>query len=265
MRPLFPDVVVNGQEIPAAAIAAEAQNHAAPKSKPGWAWHRAARALAIRALLLQEAERRGLRPEPRDLGHGRRETGEEAAIRLLLESELAPEPPDERQLRAAYEAEPGRFRSPALYEAAHILFAAPPDDPAARAEARRRAAAAIAVLGGAPEAFDRLAREQSACPSRVAGGRLGQLSTGDTVPEFEAALERLQPGETSAEPVETRYGLHVVRLDARVAPSPLPYESVRERIAAALEKAAWTRAARSFVERLAETAEVSGVDLRGAA
>ncbi|HGG63137.1 MAG TPA: peptidase, partial [Rhodobacteraceae bacterium] len=37
-KPLFPDVFVNGQEISAADIAAEAQNHNAPKDKPGWAW-----------------------------------------------------------------------------------------------------------------------------------------------------------------------------------------------------------------------------------
>jgi peptidyl-prolyl cis-trans isomerase C len=57
---LFPDVVVNGETIPSAAIAAEAQNHSAPKDKPGIAWRKAAQALAIRTLLLQEARARGL-------------------------------------------------------------------------------------------------------------------------------------------------------------------------------------------------------------
>ena len=35
---LFPAVVVNGETISPAAIAAEAQNHSAPRAKPGIAW-----------------------------------------------------------------------------------------------------------------------------------------------------------------------------------------------------------------------------------
>ena len=82
---LFPDVVVNGETIPSAAIAAEAQNHTAPKDKPGIAWRKAAQALTIRALLLQEARRRGLVPDPIELAPGRFETEDEALIRALLD------------------------------------------------------------------------------------------------------------------------------------------------------------------------------------
>ena len=55
MTALFPDLVVNGETVPAAVIAAEAQNHDGPKGKPGIAWRKAANAVAIRTLLLQEA------------------------------------------------------------------------------------------------------------------------------------------------------------------------------------------------------------------
>ena len=65
---LFPDLVVNGEHIPHTAVAAEVQNHTAPKGKPGLAWRKAAKALAMRALLLQEARRRGLTPVPEVLG-----------------------------------------------------------------------------------------------------------------------------------------------------------------------------------------------------
>ena len=41
--PLLPEVAVNGETIPAAAIAAEAQLHPAPPGKPGLAWRAAAR------------------------------------------------------------------------------------------------------------------------------------------------------------------------------------------------------------------------------
>ena len=258
---LFPKVVVNGQIIPSEAIAAEAQNHAAPRDKPGWAWRKAARALTVRTLLLQEAARQGLEPQPRELGAGRRETAEEALVRQLLEEALETPPPSEAEVRAVHAAAPERFRSPTLFEASHILFAAPPGDVAAREDAARRATAALDAIRAKPNAFRDIACAQSDCPSRSAGGRLGQISPGDTAPEFEAALAGLGEGEVSSAPVESRYGFHLIRCDARAEGAVLPFETVRPRIAAALEKAAWARAAREFVAALAERAEIIGIDL----
>lgn len=88
MKPLLNDIRVNGEVIPAAVIAAEAQNHPAPPGKPGHAWKAAAEALAVRALLLQEAARRGIAPAPRDRGEGLIEDEDEARIRALIEVEL---------------------------------------------------------------------------------------------------------------------------------------------------------------------------------
>lgn len=34
---LFPDLVINGETVPHAVVASEAQNHDAPKGKPGLA------------------------------------------------------------------------------------------------------------------------------------------------------------------------------------------------------------------------------------
>jgi peptidyl-prolyl cis-trans isomerase C len=262
---LQPDLVVNGEVIPAALVAAEAQNHPAPAGKPGLAWRAAARALAVRALLLQEARRLGLAPAPRELGPGRRETEEEALIRAAIEARIEPDPVTEDAARAVYDADPARFRAPTLYEAAHILFAARPDDAAARERAREAARAALAALAADPGAFDRLAREASACPSREAGGRLGQIASGDTVPEFEAALDAIPEGEVGPEPVETRYGVHVVRVDARLPGAAPPFAAVRAAIVAGLEKAAWARAAKALTAELAAGATIVGVDLGRAA
>ncbi len=257
-RPLFPEVRVDGETIPHDAIAAEAQNHTAPASKPGWAWHAAARALVVRRLLEKEATRRGLLVEPRRLEGGRIEAPEEAAIRVLLDAELPPHEPDETEIRAIYDADPERFRSPALFEAAHILYAAAPEDEEALETARHRAGAALVRLMTSPAAFGRIAAEESACSSREAGGQLGQTSEGDLVPEMEAVLMELAPGQIAPEPVETRYGVHVVRLDARADGAPLPFETVRPRIFEALERRAWVRAARAYVARLVAAAEVEG-------
>lgn len=259
-----PPISVNGALITAERIAAEAQHHPAPPRKPGVAWRAAAMALTMRELLLQEARRRGHDPAPMEVAPGLLETDEEALVRQLLDEAVAPIEPNEAELRSAYERDPDRYRAPTLYEAAHILFPAPPGDAEARAAARQRAQAVLSQLLAQPRRFAELARQHSACSSRDSGGMLGQISAGDTVSEFEAALEALDEGRFGPEPVETRYGFHIVRLDARARGAVLPFESVAPRLRAAYEKAAWLRAARDFAEGLAHNAEVSGIDLEAA-
>jgi peptidyl-prolyl cis-trans isomerase C len=257
---LFPDVVVNGETIPSAAIAAEAQNHAAPKHKPGIAWRKAAQALTIRALLLQEARARGLAPEPEELAPGRVETAEEAQIRALLDEALTIPPVTEEAVRAEWARDPGRYRSAPLWDVSHILCACDPRDEAARRAAQARARALLARLDGDPKGLAAAARE-SDCGSKASAGHLGQLRPGDTVPEFETALRTLGEGQTTAAPVLTRHGWHIIRLNAIAPGQVLPYDTVRPRIAQALEKAAWARASRDFVQALAERAQISGASL----
>lgn len=257
--PLQSNVDVNGVTIPAARIATEAQMHPAPPGKPGLAWRAAARALAVRELLLQEAGRLGVDARPNDLGGGRRETEEEALIRAVIEARVKPEPPDEAACRAFHAAHPERFRAPNLYEASHILLAARPGSPE-RAAALTVARALLTELARDPDGFDRLARTHSGCPSGEAGGRLGQISDGDTVPEFEAVLATLPVGTVAPDPVETRYGVHIVRLDARAIGAPLTFEAARPRIREILERHAWARGAKALTEELIEAAQITGVD-----
>ncbi len=261
MQPLLSNITVNGEVISAAAIAAEAQNHPAPKSKPGLAWTAAARALTIRALLLQEARARAMQPDPQELGEGRIETEEEALIRHLMDDALAPETPTEAELRTAYAATPDHWRAPTLYEAAHILLPVKPDDSNALIATRADADALLAKIRTNPRAFDAIARENSACSSRDSGGRLGQLISGDTVPEFEAAMDALAEGELAPTPVQTRYGIHILRLDARALGAVLPFEAVAPKIHEMLEKRAWAIAAQNFVTQLVAKADVVGITM----
>ena len=178
MKPLLPDVIVNGELIVAERIAAEAQNHPAPQGKPGLAWQAAARALAVRALLLQEAQRRELVPDVQETLPGQLETEAEALIRQVLDDAVQPAPVTEADLRAFYDAHPDRFRAPSLYEAAHILIPLGQDAHAAQHHAQ----AVLDQVLADPRRFDGLARDHSACSSKANGGRLGQISAGDTVP-----------------------------------------------------------------------------------
>jgi peptidyl-prolyl cis-trans isomerase SurA len=62
--------------------------------------------------------------------------------------------------------------------------------------------------------FAELARVHSEDASASKGGDLGWLSPGDTVPEFERAMDALKPGEIS-EPVKTQFGWHLIQVLAR--------------------------------------------------
>jgi peptidyl-prolyl cis-trans isomerase C len=255
-------VSVNGQVIDSRAIAAEAQNHEAPRGKPGLAWKKAANAVVVRTLLLEDARRRGLDAAPEEVGPGRFETEEEALVRALLETVVEIEPPTDAEIRAEWERDPERFRAPPLWEVSHILVACDHGDPAATGAARERALHLTDQARAEPAGFSRLATRQSDCGSSGSGGALGQLGPGDTVPEFEAVLRRLSEGEITSEPVATRHGWHVIRMDAVAPGATLPFHAVRDKISAAMEKAAWAREARAFVNRLVAEADISGVDLQ---
>jgi peptidyl-prolyl cis-trans isomerase C len=254
-------VAVNDVTIPHATIAREVQNHAA--ESPQVAWERATRALVIRELLLQRARALDLVAEPR-VEDGVRETEEEAMIRLLLESEVCTPTADDAVCRRYYDGNQMRFRSPDLFEPAHILFKARRDDAVAYGKAVAQAEAVLAELKEHPDSFDSLARSLSDCPSATEGGRLGQLVRGETTPEFETFLVAIQPGQICPTPVRTRYGVHVLRLDRKIEGETLPFEAVRNRIATYLEERTWRRAVAQYIALVAGQAQIAGFDLPAA-
>ncbi|HTQ82316.1 MAG TPA: peptidylprolyl isomerase [Pseudolabrys sp.] len=255
-------VSVNGIAIARDAIVHEMQNH--PADKPIAAWQQAARALVIRELLLQRARAIGLKPEPISDEAGRRETDEEALMRGVIDREVNLPEPDDATCRRYFENNKARFRSPDIYEASHILFAALPSDHEANARAQADAAAVLATLRERPESFADLAQAHSRCPSGAQGGNLGQVTEGQTTPEFEQALLALAPGELCAEPVATRYGFHIIRLDRKHEGRTLPYEAVVGRIAEYLRESVGRRAAAQYIARLVTAAKIEGIDLAGA-
>jgi peptidyl-prolyl cis-trans isomerase C len=255
------NVSVNGVSIPRDEIVREMQHH--PADKPIAAWQQAARALVIRELLMQEARRLAIEPQPLT-EDGRRETDEEAIMRGLIEREVTVPQADEETCRRYYARHQAQFRSPDIYEAAHILFAARPADKDAYAAARAEAEGVLAALRERPESFATMAEAYSTCSSAAHGGNLGQITTGQTTPEFEQALVALAPGEMCAEPVATRYGFHIIRLDRKHDGQLLPYELVATRIADYLNESVRRRADAQYIARLVSAADISGLALDGA-
>jgi peptidyl-prolyl cis-trans isomerase SurA len=107
-------------------------------------------------------------------------------------------------------------QQPAVVEqtnARHILIKV--SEIVSESEGRARAATLKERLDNKAD-FAQLARANSEDTSASRGGDLGWLSPGDTVPEFERAMNALKPGEVSA-PVRSPFGWHVIQVVARRA------------------------------------------------
>ena len=81
-------------------------------------------------------------------------------------------------------------------------------------EARRKLVELKERLANKAATFPELARLYSNDGSAAKGGDLGWLYPGDTVPEFERAMDALQPGQVS-EPVESPFGYHLIQVIER--------------------------------------------------
>ena len=260
--PTFGEVRVNGIEIPPEAIAEEIQHHPAPDAET--AWVEAARALAVRELLLQEARRIGLAAEPATDEAGRTEIEEDAVIRALLEEEVVPAEPGESECRRYYEANLDRFRTPELFEAAHILIEPEGTDEEAWAAAFEGAQTIVREIGDDAGAFAEAARTHSGCASAQQDGSLGQIRRGELVSEVQAGLEALASGTTGREPVRSRFGWHILRLHRRIEGRTVSFDMARDRIADMLEARSWSVEAARYVASLAARNQVEGVRIEGA-
>ena len=128
----------------------------------------------------------------------------------------------------------------------------------------------VAIGGGGcrsddgEDRFPSLARELSNCPSGAEGGVLGWLQAQDCAPEF--AREVFDQSEIGVLPrlVHSRFGLHVVEVLARQPGTLLPYESARGAVTQMLQQQSYVTAVRQYLQLLAGSADIRGVDLDAA-
>jgi len=233
--------------IDAAAIEAESSAHQ-NETDPD----RAARlALVVRELLTQRARALNLLATHAEL--------DDRIIDRLLELECKTPEPSEQECQRYYAANAQKFRSPELVFARHILFAL--TGKAAMSQIRARAEQAHRELILHPDRFETLAQRLSNCPSGQVGGNLGQLTRGESVPEFEKAIfdskhVGLLPGL-----VNTRHGFHIVLVERRIEGLALPFEAVRETIERYLLDHVRHKSIQQYVTLLVSSAELRGITL----
>jgi peptidyl-prolyl cis-trans isomerase C len=191
---------------------------------------RQAESVYLRRALAAEAERDGLDRDPAvaaALVLARERVLADARIAAVERAALPSDADVSRRARELYLSSPERYRTPAQARASHILVARSADG-----RAREQAESLLARVR-AGESFEALAREYSADGATAAsGGDLGWFASGQMVKPFEEAVAALNSSGDLGPIVETQFGFHVVRLDARRAAGVRPFEEVRDSIEA---------------------------------
>jgi peptidyl-prolyl cis-trans isomerase C len=196
-------------------------------------------------LLANEAERQNVDEDPAAeaaLAQARAAVLREFLVQQTIEQGLT-----EEKLRALYEekkAEEG-FAQDQVH-VRHILV-----------QSEDEAKAAIEEIEGGAD-FAEVAREHSVDASAPSGGDLGFISRDQVVPEFAEAAFALEAGGTSAVPVQTQFGWHVIDVVERrnVEPS---YDETAPQLRQELAREIVT----ALVENLRSDAEIERFNMDG--
>lgn len=117
---------------------------------------------------------------------------------------------DQRKLESA--ASTGDAAVVQQTHARHILLKITPT--LTEEDARKKLLEIKAKIDSKQATFDDMARQNSVDGSSTKGGDLGWLYPGDALPEFEAPMNALKPGEIS-DVVKTPFGLHLIQVIER--------------------------------------------------
>lgn len=130
------------------------------------------------------------------------------------------------QLQPEYDKFVQGYPKTTQYKAAHILV-----------KTKDEADAIIKQLdSGTP--FAKLAEEKSQDPgSAKQGGELGWFDADQMVPEFSAAVEKLKKGEITQQPVKSKFGWHVIKLEATREAKPPTFAELKPQLETQLRRA----------------------------
>ncbi len=154
-----------------------------------------------------------------------------------------------RDVRAAYDSDPGRWKRPEALHLRHILLPVEPGaDGATAAKVKERAQRLIARIR-AGEPFAELAEKSSAGMYRIRGGDLGWVHRGRLLPELEKAAWAAKAGSLVG-PVRSDKGYHILQVVARRPARPMTFEEAAPMIRAKLEKRRLQSAERRWFSEL---------------
>ncbi len=200
-----------------------------------------------------EALREQLRREGMSIDDMKRNIERSIIRKQVLSRELEPKVVlSEADVRAEYERRKDDFAHPSQVRLQEILVSGERDDAAALA-------AELVTRARAGEDFATLAKENSAAPSRTAGGDLGRFDSGELHDEIRTVVEPLAVGET-AEPIAGPEGSYrVLRVAERSPAGVTPFEEAKAEIRKHLGEA---RMVSEYERLLKELREKAIIDVR---
>lgn len=159
-------------------------------------------------------------------------------------------------LRAAYQQLSKIEGAEFEVKARHILVQVAPDASPAEVEKAKQKAQALAEQARAKDVdFAQLAKQKSEGPSAAEGGDLGTFRRGVMLPEFERVAFKLPVGGIS-EPVRTRHGFHVIKVEERKALGAPPFDDVKDQLRAKLEAEQLQKMTLQYIDELRQKATV---------
>jgi peptidyl-prolyl cis-trans isomerase C len=208
---------VNGKAIPSTRVDAMVKQMTAQGQKDTPELRNMIREELInREIFTQEAEKRGL-ADSAEFKSQMEFARQQILIRTLVQDYAKGVKPNEADVKAEYEKQKTAMGDKE-YRARHILV-----------EKEDEAKKVVTDLK-AGKKFEELAKKSKDPGSAAKGGDLDWAAPGNYVPEFSAAMTKLQKGQYTQEPVKSQFGYHVIRLDdVREAKVP-PMEQVKPQI-----------------------------------
>ncbi len=181
-------------------------------------------------------------------------------IQEFMEEEIGEIEVSEEEARQFFDQHRRQFEEQNEVHARHILLEADEDAdiPAAEDELED-----LKERADAGEDFGDLAREYSEGPSAPRGGDLGYFGRQDMVEPFAAEAFDMVPGEVRG-PVETQFGLHLIKVEDVREGEEVSFEDVREEVVQQLKQQQQQMRAQEVLERLREEADIktaAGIEL----
>lgn len=134
-----------------------------------------------------------------------------------------------------YEENPETFTTPEQAEASHILIKVDPDADEDAVEAARKEAEDIYKMALDGADFAELAKEFSQGPTKDRGGYLGKFGRNSMVKPFADKVFSMKAGEIG-EPVKTRFGWHVIKVQDLIDESKKSLEEATPEIEKILQE-----------------------------
>lgn len=174
----------------------------------------------------------------------------------LIESQIKNNlAPSDEEIKKYYTDNKKKFGTPETVHARHILLKVDDKDDEKTKDGKMAKIEGIRkqLLEGAD--FEKLAKEQSDCPSKEKGGDLGTFPRGRMAKPFEVAAFSQKANEIGPI-VQTQFGNHIIQVLEHNEATSKPIDEVKENIREILKQQKKQEIAKSYLAKLREKAKI---------